>query len=64
MEEIKSIKRDFDRPYTIMQAKTPFAQEFNKRMGDYWVRTGEVENCTDLILGILIDEYNKCHPNL
>lgn len=46
-----------------MEEDTPFGRKFNQVSGDYWVSTGRSLGGDEIILQILIDDYNHQHKD-
>lgn len=55
--------KNADGHYLLMEEDTPFGRKFNQVSGDYWVSTGRSLGGDEIILQILIDDYNHQHKD-
>lgn len=45
--------------YDMMIGETPFAKRYNQLQKSYWVSTGRTVNPKDLMMEILVRDYNE-----
>lgn len=54
-----NIKLDTFLGYFVMEGDSPFAKKFNEEERNYWEQSGKAWESLELILTILIDDYNQ-----
>ncbi len=63
MEKEKIVEIDYSMRssggYVRLIGEKPFAKRVNKILGDYWVSTGRELNIEQVILEVLIEDYDK-----